>query len=603
MLKKHMPLIKKLSFCLTCAVLITAVLSLDIFTSIANRMADGIYQRHQSTRDEIVIIGLDEKALEVYGQMPWSREIMAQAITVLNQNEDNAPAVIGIDTLYTTLGDEQADRKLVEAVGIKDNVVTATNISFGSELVTTQEGDFYIDNYAVLMVEEPFEALKNVSSAGHVNAMLDSDGILRHAIWSVEIDRDYNYPSFNQVIYKKYMEYLGKDEYLTPPTDALDRWYLPFTSKPMSYDSGFSIYDLVEGNLDPDLFKGKIVLIGPYALGMNDEYLTAIDYATKMYGVEYQANAIAALLNGDLKTEVLDFHGLIILFLVTFFMLYVLYERKMFSCTLLWVIMSTLWFLFCIMMWEFDFVVEIFHPIMSILICFIISVAVNYLKSSLERVHVTNTFKRYVSPHVVTKIIEHNKDAAELGGTLKNITVLFSDIRGFTRLAEILTPHEVAHMLNKYLSMMSECVLQHEGTLDKFTGDGVMAFWGAPLVQEDITFKAVCAAKEMIRRSKELNDEVMEKYNYNIGIGVGINFGSAVVGNFGSINRMDYTAIGDTVNVAARIEANTKAGEVLLSASVVETLDKRVEILEDGKKIFLKGKKEAVEVYSLITDK
>ncbi len=507
-----------------------------------------------------------------------------------------------IDTIYTTQGNEEDDKKLVEAVGLRDNVVTATNISFGSELVTTEDGDFYMDDYAVLMVEEPFDDLKEVSSSGHINAMLDTDGILRHAIWSVELDDGYDYPSFNQVIYKKYMEYIGNEEYLSPPTDALDRWYLPFTSKPMSYDSGFSIYDLVEGNLDPDLFKDKIVLIGPYALGMNDEYLTAIDYATKMYGVEYQANAIAALLSGDLKTEIVYADTIVILVIITFFMLFMLYERKMLFCTILWVLMSVLWVATCIIMWQFDYVLQIYYPLVSMLICYIGSVAVNYLKSTIEKMHVTNTFKRYVSPHVVARIVEHNKDASELGGTLKNITVLFADIRGFTTLAEILTPNEVAVMLNKYLSMMSECVLENEGTLDKFTGDGVMAFWGAPLIQEDIAFKAISCAGQMIKRSKKLNAEVMEKYDYNIGIGIGINFGSAVVGNFGSVNRMDYTAIGDTVNVASRIESNTKAGQVLLSASVVEMLDSRVKIVPEGEKIYLKGKKEAAEVYSLLVD-
>ncbi len=590
--------LKRIFFSLIGAVVITTALSFEILSPIANAFSDEFYQTHNTPNSEIIIIGMDEKSLDAYGNMPWPRDIMASAINQLNMDESNKPAVIGVDTLYISSDNSNEDNQLIQAAKNGGNVVTATNITFGTQLVTLNDGSFYMDNEAVLLVEEPFYELKEVSkSTGHLNAMLDTDGILRHAIWNVTLEDGTEYPSFNQSIYKAYMEHINKEAIQSPPVDSKDRWYLSFSSYPGSYYDGYSVVDLVDGNLSPELFKDKIVLIGPYALGMNDEYLTAIDPATKMFGVEYQANAIAALINEDLKVEILaDTHNYL-LFILTFIVLFYFYNKKAVKLTISWIVLSALWLGTCLLLWNIGYVVPVLYILIALIISYIAAVVFNYLIASIEKNQITKAFKRYVAPQVVARLLENQAFNPQLGGKLTDIAVVFADIRGFTPLSEALEATEVSSLLNRYLSMMSECVFKYGGTLDKFMGDCAMAFWGAPLEDEESALKAVMASCEMIENAKKLEIEILEKYNHKVNIGIGINYGVAVVGNFGSENRMDYTAIGDTVNTASRLESNAKSGEILVSEAIYSKTKDKLHFTKINEDIILKGKTQKIEIY------
>ncbi len=579
--------------------IITWILSWDVFIPTSNRISDFLYQNHKSPNSEIVIIGMDEKALEEYGAMPWPRDVMAKAINVLNSDESKAPAVIGIDALYTSESTAQMDEQLVAAVANAGNVVTASSITFGDELITLDNGEFYMDKYSVLFVEKPFEALDNVSKSGFLNAMLDTDAILRHVIWTVSLPDGEEYSSFSKVIYEEYMDYNGLEAASQPITDSKSRWYLPFTSKPGSYSDGFSVADLINGKLDPDLFAGKIVLIGPYTLGMNDEYFTAIEHAVKMYGVEYQANAIAALINGDLKTEVLDFPQLIMLFAITFLALIYFYEKNALHSTIAWLLFCGGWVLFVFLMWQLGFVFHVYYVPTSITICYVISIVLNYLKSTMEKSQITKTFRRYVAPQIVEKLLNEEQEHLTLGGKNTEIAVMFADIRGFTSLSEKIDVADVSDILNEYLSMMCDCVFENEGTVDKFIGDSVMAFWGAPLKQEDALYKSIRTAMMMIEKSKLIDAKCYENHQQTVGLGIGINYGFAVVGNFGSANRMDYTAIGDTVNVAARLQSTAGSGEILVNGKTAQMLKDRVKFTLIGSNIKFKGKNEGMEIYKV----
>ncbi len=590
--------IVRVTFAVIGAVLITLMLGFDMFTVLANRVYDSVFQSGGVPNSQIVIVTMDEKSIDTYGQMPWSREIMAKAIENLTADADKSPAVIGIDTLYTNSENSEADKAFVEAVEKAGNVVVGANISFGSELVE-DNGNYFMDNSAVLLVEEPFEELKAVSKSGHLNAMLDTDAILRHAIWEIDLQNGESYPSFNQVIYQEYMAYMGEEAILQPPTDENHMWYVPFSSRPEAYDDGFSIVDLVEGNLDPDYFAGKIVLIGPYALGMSDEYFTAVDHTEKMFGVEYQANAISALITGNLKTEVSTELHSIILFAITALSLNFFFKKRWLFCTIAWLVISLGFIAVVVYLWNIGYVMPIFYLPTAVTICYIMSVLVNYFRSVLEKNEVTKSFKRYVSPELALELIKNESIKPNLGGKMADIAVMFVDIRGFTALSEMLKTEDLAQILNDYLSLISNTVLKNSGTLDKFLGDGAMAFWGAPIFQEDIKAKAVKSAMEITEKSKPLNEKVKKLCGKDIGIGIGLNFGPAMVGNFGSHTRMDYTAIGDTVNVASRLEAISKMDEILVAESMIDAIPKGVEFVSLGENIHLKGKSEKVEIYRI----
>jgi adenylate cyclase len=226
-------------------------------------------------------------------------------------------------------------------------------------------------------------------------------------------------------------------------------------------------------------------------------------------------------------------------------------------------------------------------------------VALNYFRASLEKRHITDTFGRYVDPAILKELLVKGGAAEDLGGKTFNIAVLFVDIRGFTTMSESLDPPTVVEIINQYLTLTTECIMRHHGTLDKFVGDCTMAFWNAPLPQEDPVYLACCAAMDMVEGSKALGEELMQRFGRTVSFGVGINWGPAVVGNIGAPLRMDYTAIGDTVNTAARLEANAPGGKILISRAVADILGDRAVTTSLGDSIKLKGKAEGFEILTL----
>lgn len=241
------------------------------------------------------------------------------------------------------------------------------------------------------------------------------------------------------------------------------------------------------------------------------------------------------------------------------------------------------------------------YPMLAIIISYIVSIVSRYLSERKERNRVTSLFSRYVSQQVVDEILS-SQEAQNLGGTRKNVTLMFVDIRGFTPLSERIEPEEVIQVLNEYLDLCTQAVFRFEGTLDKFIGDGVMAIFGAPIPFADHPERAVRAALEMKKGSAALAEQLTEKYGYSVSFGIGLNTGDAVIGNIGAKNRLDYTAIGDTVNMAARLESNAKPGQILISQSTYDLVKDKFEIASLGE-IKVKGKEKPVVVYQVTGEK
>jgi len=207
------------------------------------------------------------------------------------------------------------------------------------------------------------------------------------------------------------------------------------------------------------------------------------------------------------------------------------------------------------------------------------------------------TYARFMPQHVVDEILEH-PDALTLGGSNRNIAVLFSDIRGFTSLSEKLPPETVVQVLNEYFSEMTPILFEHQGLLDKYMGDNLMALFGVPYESEDAAVNAVKTAVAMQKRLKELSGPLKEKAKAEICVGIGINVGTGTVGYIGSKERTDYTAVGDVVNLAARLEKQAKAGQIIISEPVRQALGDAFEVAPVGI-ISVKGRAEAVQVYEV----
>ena len=597
---KLSPNIKRIGAAVLAAAILTAIAAFGILDQPDYTVSDFVYQSPAATDGQIVVIGMDQRAVDAFGPMPWPRTVIAQAIEYLNKDPERKPAAIGIDILFVgNSADPEADAALVEAAGKGGNVLFASAGTFGSGLVNTGS-DFYIDTKAVLAWDRPFDELREVSYTGHINAMADADSIVRHAMLYVDVPEIGRVYSFSRTLYEMYAERHGIQPTALPKTDAKGFFYIPFTAGPGSYYDSVSVADLLEGTVSPGYFAGKIVLIGPYAAGMQDEYRTSMDHAAPMYGIEIQANLIDAYRNGFYPHEVHETAQLVILFLVSGLCFWWLWDRKVLHALLTWLILCALWVGLCFGLYRLAGLV--FHvlwvPLAATLV-FIASVALNYFRASLEKRHITDTFGRYVDPAILKELLVKGGAAEDLGGKTFEIAVLFVDIRGFTTMSESLDPPTVVEIINQYLTLTTECIMRHHGTLDKFVGDCTMAFWNAPLPQEDPVYLACCAAMDMVEGSKALGAQLQERFGRTVSFGVGVHFGPAVVGNIGAPKRMDYTAIGDTVNTASRLESNAPGSTIYISRAVADALGDRAKTTSLGGSVKLKGKAEGFEVLTL----
>ena len=554
-------------------------------------LADKLYQQSVAVDGNMVIIKIDEKALDRFGvYQDWNRKKVAEVIKRLNQSEDKKPKVIAVDILYSSKSAPEADEALVGAMD--DNVVLACSGAFDSGFVETGTG-FVHNNFQIVFYEEPFDELTSVSETGHINAMRDSDGVLRHHLLAFDLADGRAVPSMALKVALKYNENLE-----LPEVSSEGFWYLPYSKKPSDFET-ISILDVLDGRVSADYFEGKIVLIGPMAAGLQDSYITAIDHTKEMYGVEYQANAISALLEGNFKKKVSEPMQRSVLFILLLLASIVFYRVKTKFSFIPWLFLAFGWVATCKLSYERGFILHVIYVPLGVTILYIASVAVHAIRESIKRRQITNTFKRYVAPEIVKELIDKEDDALKLGGKSCDIAVLFVDIRGFTTMSEKLPPETVVEILNQYLTLISECILKYNGTLDKYVGDAVMAFWGAPLPQDDYVMNSAKAAMDMALGAKELSLKLEKQYGQKLAFGIGINLGKAVVGNIGSPRRMDYTAIGDTVNTAARLEANAPGETIYISKAVADSLNERIIATPLANPPKLKGKKDGFEILTL----
>lgn len=581
-----------------CAGIFTIAAASGLFYEMDNRLSDALYQERRGTDGRIAIVGIDQRSLEALGPFgTWDRRILAQTVSYLNQG-DIRPAVIGLDVLLAGETGTEGDLLLAEAAGTGENVVTAAAGTFGSSLVTAADGTFYLDDFTVKSFDEPYKALRDVTAQGHINAMYDKDGILRHQLLELGLPDGRVFPSFALTIARKYIQQEEGREAGLPPADSRGFWYLNYSGLPEDYSEFISIVDLLEENIPPEYFADRIVLIGPYAAGLGDQYITSADRGDPMYGVEIQANAIHALLEGDYKEEPGAGIQLAVLFLVLAAAGAWFKSSRLAGGGAVWLAGSFAYVIIAKAAYEKGMVLRILWIPLGLTLFFGASVMIHYGKAVLEKQRVTATFKRYAAPEIVDEILRQGTQSLELGGKLTQLAVLFVDIRGFTSMSEALEPGQVVEVLNSYLTLVSSSIKNHGGTLDKFIGDAAMAFWGAPLAQEDYVMKAVLAALDMAKEADRLGDQLEARFGRRLTFGTGIHTGPAVVGNVGAPDRMDYTAIGDTVNTASRLESNAPGGKIYISAAVANALEGRINAKAIGS-IRLKGKAGEFQVLEL----
>lgn len=585
---------KTLTWALIVLALCAFLLSFSkIFSSADHYIGDLLYQKGNVASGKIVIIEIDEKSLQQLGSNPleWDRKVFADLLEKLNK--EKRPAVIGLDVIFAHEEDKESDEALIKAASA-DNVVTAGMYYYGNRLETKSDGSYHWETDAVIDAALPYEELAAVSDTGIVNLVADTDGKIRHILLTYKGFSEKE-ASFALRIAQKYCEYTGKQ--LVLPKN--DHAYLDFTYKAGGYREKISFVDVLNGQYPASYFEDKIVLVGACASAMQDEYLTAISHNSAMYGVEVHANSIEMLLRGEYKYEVSDTAQRIVLLIALTIGVLVFSKADFSKMLICYIAMSVGYFLLCILADRFG---QLLHPLWilsGITLLFIAGIAGRFVEETIRRRKLRERFERYVDPIVLKKILDNGEEGLELEGKETGITVLFVDICGFTSLSEKMDPKSVVAILNRYLEMVTACIMENGGTLDKFIGDCAMAFWNAPFEQEAPADKAVQAALQMCEGAKKLNEDL----GFDLGFAIGIHTGKAIVGNIGSSKRLDFTAIGDTVNTASRLESLkipglTREGNIYISQELKDELKGEYDY-EDLGDHSLKGKERPIRIYSV----
>lgn len=337
-----------------------------------------------------------------------------------------------------------------------------------------------------------------------------------------------------------------------------------------------------------------IIMVGAFAKGLSDQKPTPYGL---MNGVEIHANALNEIITDNFLhrlppwLETLLLAGLILA-------VGLLVSRL----STIWALVTTFVLLvgyFAFVTLEFELasnIVPYAEPAIGIILTFITIVVYRVMTEERDKARIRDMFGKYVSPTVVDQILEN---PPELGGVDRELTVMFSDIRGFTTLSESMTPQELVNHLNRYLTAMTDIILEFDGTLDKYEGDAIMCFWGAPVVQRDHALRACACALRQLAALEELNATWPPERRLSIGIG--INSGTMTVGNVGSLGRMDYTIMGDAVNLGARLEGTNKQyGTTIIISEYTYELVKDNFVVRELDNIRVKGKSRPVVIYELL---
>lgn len=574
------------------AIVVFTVCYTQLLYSADKLLSDPLYYTPSVPDSRIKIIAIDEKTVQAYGDIrTWDRGIWAQLVQRLNST-DVDPAVIGLDIMYIGAVEEASDAHFAAACESGGNVVTAVNAVYGTQLSKTG-GGLFADTGHIHMVEYPYEALKAVSSYGFANTLQDPDGYIRYAREYIDYDGE-RIEFFPVAVYRQYCEALGMEPEL-PKTFSGNLFSFDYTGKSGAYEV-VSMCDVLDGRVDVRAFAGSVVLVGAYAPGMQDAYHVPIQKGTPMYGVEIHANILESLLEHSTKVAAAPWLYALLAAITILGYAAAVSRVNLLASTILSVAVIGADLLLGKILFDSGYVIHIIEVPMFVVMIYGIGLGYQYLAEVIRRKKVLSAFKKYVAPQVVEEISKQKDFQIVLGGENREIAVLFVDIRGFTPMSESLAPEQVVGILNEYLQLTTQSVFKNGGTLDKFIGDATMAIFNAPFDLEDYIYKAVCTARDIAAGSAELEQKLMERFGRSISFGIGINCGNAVVGNIGCEYRMDYTAIGDTVNTAARLESKAGPGEILVSKAVYEHLRDRVHMEYVGQ-LQLKGKKEPANVY------
>jgi adenylate cyclase len=490
---------------------------------------------------------------------------------------------------------------------LPESVFTAAD--FSANPISTRSWNGYTANLGVLQA--------GAVSAGHFNSITDDDGIVRRVPMLAEYQGVFYEPlslaMVRALLGSPPVKAIPPDQVLAPedypglewlevgslriPVDREAGALVPYRGRSGSFKY-YSLVDVMNDRIDPSELKGKIALVGTTAPGLLDLRATPVDSVYP--GVEVHANMIAGMLDQNIKQRppyVLgaEFVLLLLTGLVLALLLPLLNPLRLTLLTLLVLVL-----VLATNLWVFDdghLVLPLASGIAMILLLFTLNMAYGFFVEARGARLITGLFGQYVPPELVEKMAE-NPEQFNMAPRAEELSILFSDVRGFTTISESLSPEDLSQYINEYLTRMSLVIRErHRGTLDKYIGDAVMAFWGAPVADRQHARNAVLAALDMQKEAVDLNEKFKVKGWPTFAIGIGVNSGVVRVGDMGSQIRKAYTVMGDAVNTASRLEGITKqyGADIIIGEGTRKLISDFV--CREVDRVRVKGKDEPVAIY------
>ena len=588
---------KAVLFSFVLAVVTFVIARFSLLDSADHFLMDQMFQRGSTPDMPIHIIAIDEATLAELGQYTdWGRSVYAELLDKLC-TEEYSPAVVAFDILFTSEKDAAGDAAFVEACKRAGNVLVGTNLEF-KEVMVEKDGKKDLDRAHVERVVYPYDALLPYVKLGFANSEeYFSDNYMRTLMTTLDIGNGQQMDSFALAIYRANNESQGREteDY---SLRKHNKFFFTYTGAPGDYHI-VPMIEVLNGTRNVAEFDGGIVMVGAYATGFMDNVYVPSARGEKMYGVESHANIVEALAEEKLQSEVDKLLLAVLYAVIAFGISYLVAGMSLLIGGITAAAALVLQVTACIGLYHNGWYMTLLPlPIMFVL-AYVYAIIMHYLAAHMDKKRISDAFKKYVAPQVVEEVAKQGNYELKLGGQKKDIAVLFVDIRGFTPMSESLEPEQVVEILNEYLALTTGAIFKNGGTLDKFIGDATMAVFNSPFDLDDYVYRAVCTAWDIAAGSKKIEQMFIERFGKTVSYGIGVNCGEAVIGNIGCDFRMDYTAIGDTVNTAARLESNAKSGQILISEYVYERVKDRVEVNEIGE-IPLKGKSKGVMVYEVL---
>lgn len=608
---------------------------LSFFDRFENQMYDLKFKNRyygktdDNSIEDIVIVDIDLRSSEKLGKYyEWPRSYFAKAVDRLSVS--NA-SVTAFDILFDRSNYRDQDSILTQSVINSDNVITGYSFEFedAENFIYADSTDGKLLKTVAISSEKEFGAgeyeIMNIGSEKILNAALsngylgidsDEDGVIRK-VQLVKKYRGKYYPSFALAIC---LEVLGVDpatislkdgksiEFVSRkdsakykiPLDAKNYMNIHYKGTWRTFRT-ISFYDVMESRVGKKAFRDKPVLIGSSLRGLMDLRSTPVQ--KHFPGVEVQASVINTILTRDFITRSSGTVTFVIMLLMIMISAGLILTGLHISVSTIIIILAG-WFYYNMtnkVFSDYNYILDVTRPLYALIFAFLTTYAIKYYKENKTKKFIKTTLGKYV-PEVVSKEILKNPDRFRLGGEKKEITMLFSDIRSFTSYSEKTEPEELVGFLNVYLKKMTGVIKKNCGTLDKYMGDAIICFFGAP-VEIEHPYLACKSALGMMAELKKLKSELEKDTFKNIDIGIGINTDTVTVGNIGSDDLFDYTAIGDGMNLASRLEGLNKyyGTNILVSGNTYEKVKGKF-ICRELDEVSVKGKDKPVKMFELLCE-